>query len=99
MSEDSKNDRVVAVAGGSGFIGRAIVRRLAAIPGLRIRVLTRNPEKARAAIAGPDAIEFVTADVTDPSALATAIAGADTIVNAVQFDRYPIENPARGLTF
>ena len=45
MSEDSKNDRVVAVAGGSGFIGRAIVRRLAAIPGLKPRVLTRDPEK------------------------------------------------------
>jgi NADH dehydrogenase len=102
MSENSREDkivRIVAIAGGSGFIGSAIVRRLAPIPGLRLRVLTRNPEKARAAIAGPETIEFVAADVSDPSALAAAIAGADTIVNAVQFDGYPIENPARGLTF
>jgi uncharacterized protein YbjT (DUF2867 family) len=94
-----RSGRVVAIAGGSGFIGRAIVRRLAPIPELRIRVLTRDPEKARAAIKGLDAIEFVKADVSDPSALAAASAGADTIVNAVQFDGYPIENPARGLTF
>jgi uncharacterized protein YbjT (DUF2867 family) len=75
------------------------VRRLAAIPGLKPRVLTRDPEKARARLACAETIEFVAADVNDPSRLATAIAGADTIVNAVQFDGYPVENPARGLTF
>ena len=91
--------RVVAIAGGSGFIGRAIVRRLVPIAGLRVRVLTRNPEKARAALADPETIEFVKADLTDSSALAAAAAGVDTIVNAAQFDGYPVENPARGLTF
>lgn len=102
MSENSPENasgRLVAIAGGSGFIGRAIVRRLAPIAGLHIRVLTRNPEKARAKFAGLDTVEFVTGDVTDPAALAAAAAGADTIVNAAQFDGYPIENPARGLTF
>jgi NADH dehydrogenase len=93
------NVRIVAVAGGSGFIGRAIVRRLAAIPGMKIRVLTRDPQKARVRLAATDAVEFVAADVNDPARLAAAVAGADTIVNAVQFDGYPIENPARGLTF
>jgi len=102
MSENNPNDRVVrivAVAGGSGFIGRAIVRRLAGIPQLRIRVLTRDSEKARTRFADADTIEFVNADVNDPASLAAALAGVDTIVNAVQFDGYPIENPARGLTF
>jgi uncharacterized protein YbjT (DUF2867 family) len=102
MSENSRDERVVriiAVAGGSGFIGRAIVRRLAAIPGLRIRVLTRDPERARVRIASDDTIEFVTADVNDSAQLAAAVADADTIVNAVQFDGYPIEKPGRGLTF
>jgi len=94
-----RNVRIVAVAGGSGFIGRAIVRCLAAIPAMKIRVLTRDPEKARARLAGVDAVEFVAADVNDAARLAAALADADTIVNAVQFDGYPIENPARGLTF
>ena len=102
VGANSQNDRdlkIVAVAGGSGFIGRAIVRRLAGIPELRIRVLSRDPEKARKRLAVADSVEFVAADVNDPRALAIAIAGADTIVNAVQFDGYPIENPSRGLTF
>ena len=101
----SKNDRIIAVAGGSGFIGRAIVRCLAETPGLTVRVLTRDPERARARVTGEgkvelaDKIEFVVANVSEPSKLAKALAGADTIVNAVQFDGYPIENPGRGLTF
>src|SRR5579864_634277 len=94
----SENDRIIAIAGGSGFIGRAIVRRIATIPRLTVRVLTRDPDKARARpIDGR--VDFVAADVYDPARLATALAGADTIVNAVQFDGYPIEQPSRGLTF
>jgi uncharacterized protein YbjT (DUF2867 family) len=95
----SENDRIIAIAGGSGFIGRAIVRRLASIPGLIVRVLTRDPEKARVRLAVEGKVDFVAADVNDPARLATAIAGADTIVNAVQFDGYPIEQASRGLTF
>ncbi len=91
--------RIIAIAGGSGFIGRAIVRRLAAIPGLTLRVLTRDPEKARVRLAVEGKVDFVAADVNDPVRLASAIAGAGTIVNAVQFDGYPIEQPSRGLTF
>jgi uncharacterized protein YbjT (DUF2867 family) len=95
----SENDRIIAIAGGSGFIGRAIVRRLAAMPRLSVRVLTRDPEKARSRLAVGGKIDFVAADVNDPARVAIAIAGADTIVNAVQFDGYPIEQPSRGLTF
>ena len=42
--------KIVALAGGSGFIGRAIARRLLAGGGITVRVLTRNPDEgARAA--------------------------------------------------
>jgi uncharacterized protein YbjT (DUF2867 family) len=90
--------RTVAVAGGSGFIGGAIVRRLASIAGTSVRVLTRSPERARQRAAAAKA-EFVRGDATDPSSLGPALQGADALVDAVQFDGYPIENPRRGLTF
>jgi uncharacterized protein YbjT (DUF2867 family) len=90
--------KTVALAGGSGFIGRAIARRLLAAGGIKVRVLTRNPEKARAQLDLPG-VEFVGADIGLPASLADALKGAHTIVDAIQFDGYPIENPRRGLTF
>jgi NADH dehydrogenase len=91
-------NRIIAIAGGSGFIGRAIARRLARLPQFRVRVLSRNPEAARAKLVGLDA-DFARGDITEPETLPAAIAGAFAIVGAVQFDGYPIENPRRGLTF
>ncbi len=90
-------DRItVAIAGGSGFIGRAIVRRLG--DSARVRVLTRNPDAVRARLAGTGA-EFVRADLTDAASLEPALRGAQAAINAAQFDGYPVENPRRGLTF
>ena len=90
--------KTVVLAGGSGFIGRAIARRLLAAGGIKVRVLTRNPEKARAASDLPG-VEFVRADISQPASLKDALLGADTIVDAIQFDGYPVENPRLGLTF
>jgi uncharacterized protein YbjT (DUF2867 family) len=91
-------DRIVAVAGGTGFIGRTIARRLAALPQLHVRVLSRNLERARPRLADLEA-EFVRGEVTEPATLPSALAGVSAVVSAVQFDGYPIENPRRGLTF
>jgi NADH dehydrogenase len=90
--------KTVALAGGSGFIGRAIARRLVAGGSIKVRVLTRNPEKARARLDLPG-IEFVSADIRQPASLKVVLKGANTIVDAIQFDGYPVENPRRGLTF
>ncbi|HZC46458.1 MAG TPA: SDR family NAD(P)-dependent oxidoreductase, partial [Candidatus Acidoferrum sp.] len=89
--------KTVALAGGSGFIGRAIARRLIA-GGIKVRVLTRNREKARAQLDLPG-VDFVPADIAQPASLKDALNGAETVVDAIQFDGYPVENPRRGLTF
>ncbi|MGH7947667.1 MAG: complex I NDUFA9 subunit family protein [Candidatus Binataceae bacterium] len=88
----------VAIAGGTGFIGRAIARRLASMPAMRLRVLTRNPDGARGGFNARN-VEYARAEVTDPATLAPALVGVDAVVNTVQFDGYPIEDPSRGLTF
>ena len=74
------------------------MRRLAAIGEIKVRVITRNPDAAyeRLKVQG---VQFVRGDVRDPPTLKDALAGADAIVDAVQFDGYPVENPRRGLTF
>jgi uncharacterized protein YbjT (DUF2867 family) len=90
--------KTVALAGGSGFIGRAIVRRIAASGKITARVLTRNPEDARARLGLPG-VEFVRAEIGQPASLEDALRGASTIVDSIQFDGYPVENPRRGLTF
>ena len=74
----------VSVFGGSGFLGRRIVGRLAT-KGMVVRVVTRDVDRARAALgaAGLDRVSFFGADVRDQAAVASAVAGADAVVNAV----------------
>ncbi|HYL60413.1 MAG TPA: NAD(P)H-binding protein [Candidatus Acidoferrales bacterium] len=90
--------KTVVVAGGSGFIGRAIVRRLAATGDLKVHVLTRNPDAARAPLP-ITRVEFVRADIGDRASLNAALKGASAIVDTIQFQGYPIENARTGQTF
>ena len=74
----------VSVFGGTGFLGRRIVRRLAA-KGTAVRVAVRHPDQARSALDSTDMerVNFFRADVRDRGAVAGAVAGADAVVNAV----------------
>lgn len=69
----------VVVFGGTGFLGRRLVPRLAG-GGLRVRVAVRHPDAAES-VSGDFAA--VRADIRDPAAVAAAVAGADAVVNAV----------------
>jgi uncharacterized protein YbjT (DUF2867 family) len=75
---------VVSVFGGTGFLGGRVVARLAR-EGATVRVAVRRPE--RAAADDPDVVSGrtvpVAADVRDEATLASAIDGADAVVNAV----------------
>jgi len=85
----------VSVFGGTGFLGRRLVRRLAA-EGATLRIAVRSPDRARSVLraADLDRVTVFRADVRDQASVAAAVAGVDAVVNAVS--AY-VENP--GLTF
>jgi len=85
----------VLVAGGTGFIGSAVLRSLA---GRRpLHVLTRDAARVRGRLAA--GVEVRQGDVTDPASLRAALAGIDTVVQCVQFAGFPVERPSAGRTF
>jgi uncharacterized protein YbjT (DUF2867 family) len=74
----------VVVFGGAGFLGRRLVHRLAT-EGMTVRVAVRHPDPARIELRsmGFDRVTVVPADVRDQASVATAIAGANAVVNMV----------------
>jgi len=76
--------RVATVFGGSGFIGRYVVKRLAQ-QGYIVRVAVRDPEGAMflRPMGGVGQIVPLAAPVTDEAAVRRAVDGADIVVNAV----------------
>ena len=74
----------VVVFGGTGFLGRRLVQRLAT-DGTPVRVAVRHPEGARSALTAADLaqVTFFRADVREQTSVAAAMAGADAVVNAV----------------
>lgn len=80
------------VAGGTGFLGSHIVKRLLQ-GGHRVAVLSRNPANL------PLGVEGRPADVRDQAQLNQALQGVETLVIAVQFPNAPIENPRKGFTY
>jgi uncharacterized protein YbjT (DUF2867 family) len=99
-------DMTVVVFGGSGFIGRHLVARLAT-RGARIIVPTRRLERARDLALLPR-VEAVEGDMFDDAFLARVLAGCDAAINLVgvlhskpgkpygpQFARAHVELPRR----
>jgi NADH dehydrogenase len=74
----------VSVFGGTGFLGRRLVRRLAA-EGTTVRVAVRRSDRAQSALraVGLEQVMVCGADVRDQASVAAAVAGADAVVNAV----------------
>jgi NADH dehydrogenase len=72
----------VAVLGGSGFVGRHVCHALAAA-GYRVRVATRDRERAKRQLIPLPTAEAVVADIHDPAQLADLLRGADAVINLV----------------
>lgn len=76
--------RVAAVFGGSGFIGRYVVKRLAAA-GYTVRVAVRDTESALflKPMGAVGQIVLLSASITSDAGVARAVEGADVVVNLV----------------
>lgn len=92
MADGSAAGPLVALTGGTGFVGRHIIER-AARNGFRLRVLARDPSRLPSL---PPKTEVTSGDLADPRALGELVAGADAVVHAAgsvrgvtraQFDR------------
>ncbi len=70
---------MILVAGGTGLLGTRVVRLLV-VAGERVRVLTRDTERARELLQG---VEIVGGDIRSPSDVAAAVRGCSAVVSAV----------------
>ncbi len=84
MADDAfQRSRLATVFGGSGFLGRHIVRALVR-EGWRIRVAVRRPDLAAflQPIGGVGQIQAVQANLRFPASIAAALEGVSMVVNA-----------------
>lgn len=97
-------EKIATVFGGTGFVGRQIVRELAHL-GYTIKVATRIPESAyflKPCGAVGQVVPFA-CDYSDPQSMADAVKGADYVVNCIgilyerrcsTFKRAHVDTPA-----
>lgn len=74
--------RTVVVFGGTGFLGRRVVRHLRD-HGFAVRVAARHPERMKALFPDDSRLVAVQADIQDEAAVAPVLTGAWGVVNAV----------------
>jgi uncharacterized protein YbjT (DUF2867 family) len=84
MNTPNPNTRLVTVFGGSGFLGRNVVRALAK-DGWRIRVAVRRPERANFLMPAGRVgqIQIVKCNVRDDAAVREALKHANSAINLV----------------
>ena len=77
------NHRVVTVFGGTGFLGRRVVRRLRNGE-FSVRIASRHPERGEQLFGSDNSrLQSVDANIHDERSVADALAGAYGVVNAV----------------
>lgn len=86
----------IVVAGGTGFIGRHVVRELLDRGGHEVVVTSRNPE---AHDRWRGRVRLVQAFAGDDVSLGKAFTGADVVVQCIQFQNHPVQDRAKGRTY
>ena len=76
--------RVITILGGTGFLGRYVVKRLAN-EGFRLRVVARNPSDALELNTSGHVgqIALIAGDITKPESYAAALTGSYAVINLV----------------
>lgn len=72
----------IAVVGGSGFVGRHVCHRLAG-EGYRVRVATRDRERAKDKLIFLPTVEAELVNTNDRQQIAAFVRGADAVINLV----------------
>lgn len=82
MARNSLHGKLVAVVGGSGFIGRHLAQELLK-RGARLRLISRNVERASAVkpLGNLGQVQLLRGDVRKADELAALLAGANAVVN------------------
>jgi len=77
------NGRTITVFGGTGFLGRRIVRHLR-YREFPVRIASRHPDRGHSQFGSDDPqLQFLEANIQDERSVADALAGAYGVVNAV----------------
>jgi len=78
-------NRIITVFGGSGFIGRHLVNRLARLDATTIRVACRHPDQAAFLLPAGEIGQIIpiATDIFSDESVAMAVAGADTVINLI----------------
>jgi uncharacterized protein YbjT (DUF2867 family) len=81
MRASAMRGSTVTVFGGTGFLGRRVVRHLRE-RAFSVRIASRHPDRMPSGVDGPQ-LESIEADIHDERSVADALAGAYGVVNAV----------------
>jgi uncharacterized protein YbjT (DUF2867 family) len=88
---------MILVAGGTGFIGSAVVRALVG-GGDEVSVMTSNVKRSGDSITAIGAMP-VAGNVLHADSLAQAVRGADVVIQCLTFPTFPVEKRRRRYTF
>ena len=81
---ERRQDRLVTLFGGGGFLGRYVAQALFRT-GARVRIVQRDPRSAYflQPLAAVGQVQFVAADLRDPAQVRAAVAGSTNVVNLI----------------